>query len=89
MAPVPLSTVCLRYEGEPGAADAEELDRINARILERVNRDGEVMLSHTRLRGRLAIRVAVGNARTEEQHVARAWSLLQAAAAAESGMGER
>jgi len=42
-----------------------------------VNATGEIFLSHTRLRDRFTIRVTVGNLRTEERHVARAWTLLQ------------
>jgi aromatic-L-amino-acid decarboxylase len=34
-------------------------------------------LSHTRLDGRFALRLAVGHIRTTERHVARAWELLQ------------
>ena len=49
--------------------------------MDAVNRTGEVFLSHTRLAGRFAIRVAVGNLRTEARHVERAWELLRAAAA--------
>jgi aromatic-L-amino-acid decarboxylase len=45
-----------------------------------VNRTGEVFLSHTRLDGRFTIRLAIGNLRTEEAHVARAWELLRGAA---------
>jgi aromatic-L-amino-acid decarboxylase len=42
-----------------------------------VNRQGEIFVSHTRLRGRFVIRLAIGNLRTTEQHVARAWELLR------------
>ena len=48
--------------------------------MDAVNRTGEVFLSHTRLHGRFAIRLAIGNVRTEERHVARAWELLGEAA---------
>jgi hypothetical protein len=50
--------------------------------MDAVNRTGDVFLSHTRLAGRFTIRLSVGNLRTEERHVARAWTLLQDAAAA-------
>ena len=53
----------------------------NARILDRVNASGEVFLSHTVLRGRYVLRVAVGNLRTERRHLKRAWALLCEAAA--------
>jgi aromatic-L-amino-acid decarboxylase len=81
LAPVPFSTVCFRWNPRRGAAD-EELDVRNAAIMDAVNRQGEIFLSHTRLSGRFTIRLAIGNIRTEERHVARAWALLREAAAA-------
>jgi aromatic-L-amino-acid decarboxylase len=41
-----------------------------------------VFLSHTKLDGRYTIRLAVGNIRTEQRHVERAWTLLREAAEA-------
>jgi aromatic-L-amino-acid/L-tryptophan decarboxylase len=79
LAPVPLSLVVFRFV--PPAADDDAADAANERILERVNASGEVLLSHTRLRGRVALRLAIGNLRTTEAHVARAWALLREAAA--------
>ena len=49
--------------------------------MDAVNRDGAVFLSHTRLAGRFTIRMAIGNLRTEERHVAHAWELLRREAA--------
>jgi aromatic-L-amino-acid decarboxylase len=88
LAPVPFSTVCLRWRpatladrvAEP--AVAAWLDQANAAIIDAVNRSGEVFLSHTRLADRFAIRVAIGNIRTEPRHVDRAWELLRGAAIA-------
>jgi aromatic-L-amino-acid decarboxylase len=68
VAPVPFSVVCFRANGS---------DRLNEQILEAVNATGEVFLSHTRLNGQFVIRLAIGNLRTTEAHVARAWTLLQ------------
>ena len=68
VAPVPFSVVCFR-------ADAD--DAFNERLLEAVNSGGEVFLSHTRLQDRFVLRLAIGNLRTTEAHVARAWALLQ------------
>jgi len=80
LAPVPFSTVCLRWHPRGRGLDEAVLDMHNAAIIEGVNRTGEVFLSHTRLDGTFAIRVAIGNLRTEPAHVARAWELLRAAA---------
>ena len=57
--------------------DDEAIDRFNASLMEAVNRSGEIFLSHTKLDGRFVIRLAVGNLRTTERHVQRAWDLLQ------------
>ena len=80
LAPVPFSTVCFRHR-PPGMDDESAVDEHNARLMDAVNRTGEVFLSHTRLRGRFAIRLAIGNLRTEERHVDRAWELLRREAA--------
>lgn len=79
LAPVPFSTVCFRYA--PSALDEDAADHLNATILERVNRSGETFLSHTRILGKYSLRLAIGNIRTEEKHVRRAWELLRGAAA--------
>jgi len=78
-APVPLGLVCFRYA--PAGLDGEAADAVNQRILDAVNASGEAFLTPTRLRGRLVIRLAIGNLKTTEAHVARTWDLLRAAAA--------
>jgi len=86
LAPVPFSTVCFRWH--PLGLAPAEIDDANARIMDAVNRSGEIFLSHTRLDDRFTIRLSVGNLRTEPRHVERAWALLREAAAAEgSGPG--
>ena len=88
MAPVPFSLVCFRHAPR-GTAEAER-DARNEAIMHAVNAGGEVFLSHTRLRGRFTLRLAVGNIRTEERHVALAWQRLRATASAAGGMeGDR
>jgi aromatic-L-amino-acid decarboxylase len=72
VAPHPLSVVCFRREGT---------DEENEALLERVNATGEVFLTHTRLNGRYVLHLAVGNLRTTEADVGRAWELLREAAA--------
>jgi aromatic-L-amino-acid decarboxylase len=80
VAPTPLSVVCFRARF-PERSETEA-DRLNEDVAEAVNATGEAFLSATRLRGRTALRLAVGNLRTEERHVRRAWDLLREAAAA-------
>jgi aromatic-L-amino-acid decarboxylase len=80
MAPVPFSLVCFRRA--PAGLDEAARDRGNEAIMHAVNAGGDVFLSHTKLRGRFTLRLAVGNIRTTEAHVALAWQRLREAAAA-------
>jgi aromatic-L-amino-acid/L-tryptophan decarboxylase len=79
MAPAPFSVVCFR--ARPSSGDERAAELLNARLLDAVNATGEIFLSHTRLDGRFVLRLAVGNLRTTEAHVERAWALLQEKAA--------
>jgi aromatic-L-amino-acid decarboxylase len=79
MAPVPLSLVCFRY-APTGVSEAER-ERLNATILERVNAEGRVYLSHTKLNDVYTLRLAIGNIRTSRQEVTQAWAALREAAA--------
>ncbi len=88
MAPTPFSTVCFRYVPAALAADrdspatADRLDRLNQRLMESINRSGETFLSHTRLNGRFAIRVAINNLRMEEADLEQVWQVVRREAAA-------
>jgi aromatic-L-amino-acid decarboxylase len=68
VAPRHFSLVCFRREG----TDAE-----NEALLQRVNASGEIFLSHTKLAGRYVLRLAIGNGRTTEADVSRAWAVLR------------
>ena len=71
VAPVPLNLVCFRHRGG---------DQVNQAILDRVNRSGELFMTHTRLDDRLVLRMSIGSARTEQRHVEVAWRAIRAAA---------
>lgn len=75
MAPVPFSTVVFRYA--PPSTDPPAQDELNRGILEAVNARGTAFLSHTVLRGRYCLRVAVGNLRTTLSHLEGAWRILK------------
>jgi aromatic-L-amino-acid decarboxylase len=72
-APRPFSVVCFRLEGP---------DERNRELLERVNAEGEIFISHAVLNGRYVLRLAVGQMRTTEDSVALAWEVLRETAAA-------
>jgi len=86
LAPAPFSVVCFRahparLRRSRGAEVEAYLEQLNTQLLNAVNGTGRAYLSHTRLNGMLALRLAVGNLRTSEVHVREAWELLQHQAA--------
>jgi len=81
MAPVPFSVVCFRWKPAGRTMSDAELDAANQRLNDAVNQSGDVFISPTKLRGRVALRVAIGHLNTSSHHVRRVWELLQANAA--------
>jgi aromatic-L-amino-acid decarboxylase len=88
MAPVPFGLVCFRWRPSRYAVRQDEpevaaqLDSLNERLMNLVNEDGRVLLSHTRVEGRFTLRIAIGNLRTERRHVMGAWQLVRETAPA-------
>ncbi len=72
-APRPFSVVCFRFEGS---------DERNRELLERVNSSGEIFISHAMLEGRYVLRLAVGQMRTNQEDISRAWDVLRREASA-------
>jgi aromatic-L-amino-acid decarboxylase len=73
-APVHFGLVVFRCK-PPGYSD-QDADALTEAIMHRVNDTGEVFLSHTKVRGRYAIRLSIGNERTRIEDVQRAWELV-------------
>ena len=68
VAPVPLNLVCFRHRGG---------DRSNQLLMDRLNRSGDLYLTHTRLNDRIALRFCVGQTYTALRHVENAWKRIQ------------
>jgi aromatic-L-amino-acid decarboxylase len=67
-APAPLNLVCFRHKSG---------DAANQTIMDRLNRSGDLYLTHTKLNGKLTLRLSVGQTHTEARHVERAWMRIQ------------
>jgi aromatic-L-amino-acid decarboxylase len=80
LAPVPLSLVCFRACPQLETADEAtrnaRLDVLNEAIMHGVNSAGQALLSHTKLHGKITLRLSIGNIRTSEKHVRQVWELL-------------
>lgn len=66
-APVPLNLVCFRHKGG---------DAANQAIMDRLNRGGDLFLTHTKLNGKFTLRLSIGQMHTEERHVESAWKRI-------------
>jgi aromatic-L-amino-acid decarboxylase len=75
LAPVPLQTVCVRYE--PPRLTGEALDRHTQGWADRINRSGHAYLTPAVLDGRWMVRVSIGALPTERAHVERLWQLMR------------
>jgi aromatic-L-amino-acid decarboxylase len=77
MAPVPFSTLVFRFRPKNKSCSDLEINSLNEKFLEEVNKTGQLFLSHTKLRGKFAIRIAIGNLKTTWDDVSLAWDVLQ------------
>lgn len=68
VAPVPFNLVCFRHKGG---------DEANQTIMDRLNRSGDLYLTHTRLNDRMTLRLCVGQTNTQERHVKSAWERIR------------
>ncbi len=75
VAPVPLQTVCVRHE--PAGLDGDALDRHTLAWVDRVNQSGCAYLTPAILDGSWMVRVSIGAASTEREHVEALWKLVQ------------
>ena len=67
-APAPLNLVCFRLKSG---------DDANQRLMDALNRSGDLYLTHTRLNDRIALRMCIGQTNTTERHVKNAWRRIQ------------
>lgn len=76
LAPVPLNTVCFHYK-PPNIKDVEQLNQLNATLLENLNRTGKLYMTHTKLNGIYTLRFVIGQTNVTQQHVNNSWKLIQ------------
>ncbi len=67
-APVPLNLVCFRLKGG---------DDFSQELMGRLNRSGDLYLTHTKLDGKFTLRLCVGQTNTESRHVEQAWKRIR------------
>jgi len=68
LAPVELSICCFRYVPQSGMSDAE-LDQLNERVMEMVQKGGRAYLSNATVNGKFALRACITNFRTTKMDI--------------------
>jgi aromatic-L-amino-acid/L-tryptophan decarboxylase len=64
----PLNLVCFRHRGG---------DAANQALMDALNRSGDLYLTHTKLGGKVTLRLSIGQTHTEHRHVERAWRRIR------------
>ncbi len=74
--PHSLNLVCFRYH--PGEENNDEvLNELNHQLLEQLNSSGKIYLTHTKINGKYAIRMVIGQTHVTKDHLKSGWSLIQ------------
>ena len=71
VAPVPLNLVCFAHR---------EGNDFNRKLLEKVNKEGKIYLTHTVINNRFVLRMCIAQTNTKMDHVRQAWQIIQKAA---------
>jgi aromatic-L-amino-acid decarboxylase len=83
LSPAQFGIVCFRVHPR-GMSEVERLNALNERVNEKVNRSGFVLMSSTRLRGALSLRLCIPGYRTTEQDIRAVIDLVRETAKHES-----
>ncbi|MCK5552837.1 MAG: hypothetical protein KAJ09_06815, partial [Deltaproteobacteria bacterium] len=77
LAPVPVNTICFRFNPSGKDLSQEELEGLNKALLDEVNRSGKIYMTHTKLGDTFCLRLSIGQTQTKREHVVQAWETLR------------
>jgi len=66
-APAPLNLICFRHK---------DGDTTNRNLMDHLNEDGKIYLTHTTLDDKFTLRFCIGQTQTQSHHVEQAWELI-------------
>ena len=83
LAPVTMAVVCFRTvpDGAESEESDEKINELNRRLVEAVCSTGEAYITQTTLKGKVSMRLAVGNVLTTERHLIKVYELIKNEAA--------
>lgn len=68
IAPAPLNLVCFAHR---------KGNEFNRRLLETINKEGKIFLTHTVINGQFTLRMCIGQTNTKIENVRQAWQIIQ------------
>lgn len=75
-----LNFTCFRWR-PPHITEEEELNEWNEHLLDTINKSGKLFLSHTKVMGKYALRMVIGQTYVEKSHVRKAIATIRTLAA--------
>lgn len=75
-----LNVVCFRMIAL--GKTEEQLDQLNANLAAAINGSGEAYLTHTKVKGKYALRMVIGQTYVQLNHIEESWQLIQTKASA-------
>jgi aromatic-L-amino-acid/L-tryptophan decarboxylase len=76
LAPVTFNLICFRFKPS-GIKSESELNKLNEKLLRKINETGKIFISHTKLNGKYTLRMVIGQTNVTEEHAFRAWELIK------------
>ncbi|MDW3209566.1 MAG: pyridoxal-dependent decarboxylase [Reichenbachiella sp.] len=70
-----LNVVCFRMITTEQAE--KQLDQLNANLVAAINGSGEAYLTHTKVKGKYALRMVIGQTYVQRNHIEESWQLIQ------------
>ncbi|MEM6806394.1 MAG: aminotransferase class I/II-fold pyridoxal phosphate-dependent enzyme, partial [Bacteroidota bacterium] len=71
-----LNFTAFRFKPDPHTSE-EELDRLNQKLVEEINRDGQLYISHTKVHGKYVIRMVIAQTYVEKEDVLKALKVIR------------
>lgn len=75
LAPQKMNVVVFRYYNKQSTETV--LNRLNEQLMSRINSSGEAYLSHTKVHGKYAIRLVIGQTEVQLSHVQKVWDIIK------------
>jgi aromatic-L-amino-acid decarboxylase len=75
LAHVTANLICFRFHPE-NINDEELLNEINIQLIEKINSDGKIYLTKTKLNGKITLRIVVGQTNISDNNVNKAWNII-------------